>query len=164
MRLVPVPDFSEIPDGRIRLGPVQGPISRVRTAFLRYGVRLSSSPRNQVMVSRHAQGLILSCAGPGVRGYLLDGEGLEAASSDVDALLGGLIPDGAVCRVSGHYRSEETRMVESEALFWRVDNAVLSSERRDLLRGDGTRRLISARSAPAARAGTGHDTGRLKAV
>jgi len=155
MRLVPVPAFSQIPDGRIRIGPLRGPISRVRTSFMRYGLRLSTQSADPVMVSRHMQGLILSCAGPGVRGYLLDADRIEAPSSDLDALMGLLLPEGAVCRISGHYREEEDRMVESEALFWRVDGEVISSERREAIRTDGTRRLISARSAAWSRVGSG---------
>lgn len=162
MRLVPVPAFTQIPDGRIRVGPLRGPISRVRSSFMRYGLRLGTGPRDPVMVSRHTQGLVLSCAGAGVRGYMLDREDIEAPSSDVDALMRLLLPDGAVCRVSGHYRSEETRMIESEALFWRVGGEILSSERREMIGTDGVRRLISARSAGSPRAGQG--TGRLMAV
>ena len=149
MRLVPVPAFTQIPDGRIRLGPVTGPISHVRTSFSRLDVRLSTFSSDKVMVSRHPQGLVLSCAGPGVRGHLVDGEGLEAPSSDIDELMLRLLRSGVTCKVSGHYREEETLMVESEALYWRIGGEVLSSERRDLLCGDGTRRLISARAAPA---------------
>jgi hypothetical protein len=149
MRLVPVPAFTQIPDGRIRLGPVSGPISRVRTSFSRLGLRMSRRPSDQVMVSRHPQGLVLSCAGPGVRGYLIDGEGLEAPSSDLDELMARLLPTGASCRITGHYREEEDRIVESEALYWRSGRRVLSTERRELLGRNGSRRLISARSAPA---------------
>lgn len=164
MRLVPVPAFTQIPDGRLRLGPVLGPIGQLRTRFRRFGLRLSADPRDRVMVSRHPQGLILSCAGPGVRGYLIDRDGLEAPSSDVDALMGLLLPNGAVCRVTGHYREEESRMVESEALFWRLDGRVLSSERRELIGTDGGRRLLSARTAPAPQRRGGRAAGRLIAV
>lgn len=164
MRLVPVPAFTQIPDGRIRLGPVSGPISHVRTSFLRFGLRLSRSAADRVMVSRHPQGLVLSCAGPGVRGYLLDRDGLEAPSSDLDALMGRLLPRGATCRVAGHYREEEEAMVESEALFWTVGGRVLSSERRELIRTDGARRLISARAAPPPRTGPARGERRLIAV
>ncbi len=163
MRLVPVPAFTQIPDGRLRLGPVLGPIGQLRSRFRRFGLRLSADPRDRVMVSRHPQGLILSCAGPGVRGYLIDPDGLEAPSSDLDALMGLLLPDGAVCRISGHYREEEDRMVESEALFWWVDGEVISSDRREAIRTDGTRRLISARSAARPRVRSG-GAGRLIAV
>jgi hypothetical protein len=164
MRLVPVPAFTQIPDGRIRVGPLRGPISRVRTGFTRYGIRLSLDGSDPVMVSRHAQGLVLSCAGPGVRGYLLDRDGLEAPSSDVDALMALLLPDRSTCRFTGHYRAEEDRMVESEALYWRVSGEVLSSERRELIGTDGTRRLLSARSAQAPRRRDGRGAGRLIAV
>ena len=164
LRLVPVPAFTQIPDGRLRLGPVLGPIGQLRTRFGRLGLRLSADPRDRVMVSRHPQGLILSCAGPGVRGYLIDPDGLEAPSSDLDALMRLLLPEGAVCRVSGHYREEEERMVESEALFWRVDGAVISSERREAIGTDGTRRLISSRSAARPRVRAGRGAGRLIAV
>lgn len=164
MRLVPVPAFTQIPDGRIRLGPVLGPISHVRTSFSRFGLRMSARSSDKVMVSRHPQGLVLSCAGPGVRGYLLDREGLEAPSSDLDELMRRLLPSGASCRVTGHYREEEARMVETEALFWRADRRILSSERRDLIGMDGSRRLISARSAPAPRARRGEGDRRLIAV
>jgi len=116
------------------------------------------------MVSRHMQGLVLSCAGAGVRGYLLDPDKIEASSSDVDALMGFLLPERAVCRMTGHSRSEETLMVESEALFWRVDGQVLSSERRELIGTDGTRRLLSARSAGAPRFRDARSSGRLMAV
>ena len=164
MRLVPVPAFTQIPDGRLRLGPVRGPIGQLRARFCRFHLRLSADPRDQVMVSRHPQGLILSCAGPGVRGYLIDRDGLEAPSSDLDALMGLLLPEGAVCRISGHYREEEDRMVESEALFWRVDGAVISSERRETIATDGSRRLICARSAARPRVRVGVGAGRLMAV
>jgi hypothetical protein len=164
MLLVPVPAFSKIPDGRLRIGPLQGPISRIRTSFMRYGLRLSIETADPVMVSRHMHGLILSCAGPGVRGYLLDRDRIEAPSSDVDVLMGILLPEGAVCRVTGHSLSEETMMVESEALFWRVDGQVLSSERRELIGTDGTRRLLSARSAGSHRLRDARTSGRLMAV
>jgi hypothetical protein len=95
---------------------------------------------------------------------MLDRENIEASSSDVDALMRRLLPDGAVCRVSGHYRSEETLMIESEALFWRVGAEILSSERREMIRTDGVRRLLSARSAGAPRLGFGRGEGRLMAV
>lgn len=157
MRLVPVPAFTQIPDGRIRLGPILGPISHVRTSFAGFGLRLGTRTSGRVMVSRHAQGLILSCAGPGVRGYLVDREGLEAPSSDLDELMLRLLPDGATCKITGHYWEEETHMVESEALYWRAGRMVLSSERRDVIYQDGSRRLLSARSAsaPLARRGGG---------
>lgn len=164
MRLIAVPAFTQIPDGRLRVGPLRGPISRVRTSLMRLGLRLSTDPRDQVMVSAHAQGLVLSCSGPGVYGYLLDREGLEAPSSDVDALLSLLLPQGAVCRVSGHYRAERTHMIENEALFWGADGAVRSSERREMIRTDGTRRLIFSRSATAARGRAGAAARRLTAV
>ena len=66
--------------------------------------------------------------------------------------------------MTGHYREEEARMVESEALFWRVDGAVISSERREAIGTDGTRRLISARSAARPRVRAGRGAGRLIAV
>lgn len=164
MRLVPVPAFTQIPDGRIRLGPVSGPISHVRTSFCRFGLRLSRVGSDKVMVSRHAQGLVLSCSGPGVRGYLLDRDGLEAPSSDLDELMGRLLPRGGTCRVAGHYREEEDVMIETEALFWTAGTRVLSSERRELIRTDGARRLISARSTPPPRNRSGSRERRLIAV
>jgi hypothetical protein len=124
---------------------------------MRYGLRLSIETADPVMVSRHMHGLILSCAGPGVRGYLLDRDRIEAPSSDVDVLMG-------ICRMTGHSLSEETMMVESEALFWRVDGQVLSSERRELIGTDGTRRLLSARSAGSHRLRDARTSGRLMAV
>jgi len=164
MRLVPVPAFSKIPDGRLRIGPLRGPISRIRSSFMRSGLRLSADPSDPVMVSRHMQGLVLSCAGSGVRGYMLDLDMIEAPSSDVDALMALLLPEGVVCRVTGHSRSQETFMIESEALFWRTEGLVLSSERRELIGTDGTRRLLSARSAAAPRLRGRRSAGRLIAV
>jgi len=164
MRLVLVPAFTQIPDGRLRLGPVTGPIGHVRTSFSRFGLRMSTRSSDKVMVSRHPQGLVLSCAGPGVRGYLVDREGLEAPSSDLDALMLRLLPRSVPCKMTGHCREEETAMVESEALYWRLDGRVMSSERRDLNGMDGSRRLISARSAPAPRARRGEGDRRLIAV
>lgn len=155
MRLVPVPAFTQIPDGRIRLGPVSGPISRVRTSFSRLGLRMSRRPSDKVMVSRHPQGLVLSCAGPGVRGYLIDGEGLEAPSSDLDELMARLLPAGATCRITGHYREEEEWIVESETLYWGSCGQVLSSEKREILGRDGSRRLLSSRSGPMFRPAAG---------
>lgn len=164
MRLVPVPAFTHIPDGRIRLGPVRGPISHIRTSFSRYGLRLSRWASDKVMVSRHPQGLVLSCAGPGVRGYLLDREGLESPSSDFDDLMGQLLPAGAACRITGHYREEEDRIVESETLYWRSGCQVLSSEKREILARDGSRRLLSSRSGPAFKPRDGSVFGHLVAI
>lgn len=164
MRLVPVPAFTQIPDGRIRLGPVRGPISHVRTSFSRHGLRLSGRASDKVMVSRHPQGLVLSCAGHGVRGYLLDRERLEAPSSDLDDLMGRLLPAGATCRIAGHYREEEDLIVESETLYWRSGGQVLSSEKREILARDGTRRLLSSRSGPAFRPRAGSGFGHLIAI
>lgn len=162
MRLVPVPAFTQIPDGRVRLGPIRGPISHVRTSFARFGLRMSACSSDKVMVSRHPQGLILSCAGPGVRGHLIDHEGLEAPSSDLDYLMLRLLTRGVTCKITGHYREQEAQMVESESLYWVAEGRVLSSERRELIRTDGSRRLISAR--PATRSRTGRVAGRLMVV
>lgn len=164
MRLVPVPAFTQIPDGRIRLGPVRGPISHVRTSFSRYGLRLSRWASDKVMVSRHPQGLVLSCAGPGVRGYLLDREGLEGPSSDLDDLMGRLLPIGATCRIAGHYREEEDRIVESETLYWRSGRQVLSSEKREILSRDGARRPLLSRSGAAVRPRPDPGVGHLVAI
>lgn len=162
MRLVPVPTFTQVSDGRIRIGPVMGPIHHVRASFIRLGLRPSRNPSDKVMVSRHLQGLVLSCAGTGVRGYLVDRDGLEAPSSDIDELMHFLLPSGASCRLTGHYREEEAHMIESETLFWRSGGNILSSERRELVRVDGSRHLISARSAAPAQAQW--SAGRLMAV
>lgn len=164
MRLVPVPAFTRIPDGRLRLGPIRGPISHVRTSFARFGLRMSARSSDKVMVSRHPQGLILSCAGPGVRGHLIDHEGLEAPSSDLDDLMLRLLTRGVTCKITGHYREQEAEMVESEALYWVAEGRVLSSERRELIGTDGSRRLISARSAPASAGRRGVGERRLIAV
>lgn len=164
MRLVPVPAFTQIPDGRIRLGPVRGPISHVRTSFSRCGLRLSGRASDKVMVSRHPQGLVLSCAGPGVRGYLLDREGLESPSSDLDDLMGRLLPTGATCRIAGHYREEEDRIVESETLYWRSGRQVLSSEKREILSRDGVRRPLLTRSGAAFRPRPDPGIGHLVAI
>lgn len=151
MKIDMVPGACEVHDGRLRAGPFAGSVTVIRERLLGLGLRPGSGPFNRVVASRHAQGLVLSCAGPGACGYFLDGDGLEASSSDLEAFLHALLPDCGPSRISGHYRVDAFRMIESDAIFWRDRGGISGSERREIVSADGRRAIITARVV-----GSGH--------
>lgn len=145
MRIKKVRGFSGLPDGRLRAGPFVGPVSAIERRFSAFGIRPGDDDHDRVVASLHAQGVVISCTGPGVRGYLLDADGIEVSSSDLEALLDILLPRrGGACRISGHYRLEPGHMIESDALFWRGLRGIEGSERRERVASDGTRKVIRA--------------------
>ena len=81
MILQEVQNFDNYPDGRLRAGPFPGAPDQIARHLERHDLHIGALGEKG-MCSRTIMGTMISAAGAGVNGYLLDGEGLEAASSD----------------------------------------------------------------------------------
>lgn len=148
MKIVRVPGFDKIPDGRIRIGPVQLDMDDIPDAFREYGLRISEQDDLIVHASPHAQGIVLSCAGPGVHGYILSEDGFEADIDDLKMLMRDLVAPGMSCRIEGHYRISEDEMIESKSYISLSDDGrnVMYSSLRERVTKCGARKPITQES------------------
>lgn len=148
MIIRPVFGFGSFPDGRLRAGPFhfQNP-SELHVALDRHGIH-PGMEGDAGMVSLLAGGIMLSAAGAGVRGYFLDGEGLEAPGNDLDRFILATVRAGAACSIAGHWSPDAGRAIISEALAIHDGRHVTWTMSRVIHHADGRYQVI-ARPAPA---------------
>ncbi|MBT28115.1 MAG: hypothetical protein CMO01_00535 [Thalassobius sp.] len=153
MILQEVQNFDNYPDGRLRAGPFPGAPDQIARHLERHDLHIGALGEKG-MCSRTIMGTMISAAGAGVNGYLLDGEGLEAASSDIEAFLDAVIRIGTTVTIEGHHCPDDMRMVRSVLRAWRSGRELLISTERVLHTRDGGR-VDLMRQPPMPLGGTG---------
>lgn len=147
--LFPVPGFGSYPDGRLRAGPFHvRSAPELQRLLDRSGLRPGRTG-DVGFVSQMATGIHLSASGPGVTGYLLDSDDLEAARSDLDMFIIHAVAPGVPCHVAGHWSPDPDCTIQSDATAIHDGTDVIWAERRMLMRADGSQKVIKA-TAPAA--------------
>jgi hypothetical protein len=141
MILEAVQNFGNFPDGRLRAGPFRGGARHIVRSMERYGL-LVGSQGEVGACSRTIMGIMVSAAGPGVMGYLLDDAGLEAASSDLEAFLAEVVTTDGPFTIEGHHCPDETRMVRSVMTAWLSGPDLMISGERILFNSDGQRKSL----------------------
>lgn len=135
--VVPIAGFGKYPDGRLRAGPFPfrdvGALDRM---LARFGI-YPASPGDTGFVSLTADGIMVSAAGEGVRGYFIGEDGLEADRSDLDDFLMAALPVGASVQIGGHWSPDPDRTIISNATALRLEDWIDWSERRDIHHRDG---------------------------
>ncbi|MEP3667921.1 MAG: hypothetical protein ABJN42_14450 [Roseibium sp.] len=142
-KLQAVSGFGTYPDGRLRAGPFC--ISTEELSSLMTDLRIF--PGENVpsgMISSIPSGLMMSAAGAGVTGYLVDDEGLEVSQTDLDQFVVKSTEQGALFRMSGHYCPEPKIMISSDAVAIHDGRHVSWHSIRRLRTPDGMERAISA--------------------
>jgi len=136
--VIPVAGFGSYPDGRLRAGPFPlrdvGALNRKLEA---YGIR-PAAPGDTGFVSQTAEGVTISAAGAGVRGYFLDNEELEADRGDLDAFLLDVLNQGCAIHIDGHWSPDPERTIISSATALHLGDRISWSERRDIHHSDGS--------------------------
>ena len=135
--VVPIAGFGKYPDGRLRAGPFPirdiGVLDRMLAGYAIY----PAAPGDTGFVSLTADGVMISAAGEGVRGYFLGKDGLEADRSDLDEFLMAVLPPGASVQIGGHWSPDPDCTIVSNARALRLEDWVDWSERRDIHHRDG---------------------------
>lgn len=139
-----VSNFDRYPDGRIRLGPFGLKTTEITQVLTMHKLFLSRED-DRGMCSKNSQGIMVSCSGMGVYGYLLDEDGLEATSSDVDMFLEQVLQGGTIFSIEGHYCPEPDIMVHSRFSAWMSSGMLQVSSSRILHRKGEAQRIIHAR-------------------
>lgn len=143
MILTNVDNFSNYPDGRIRLEGMAPMPSEI--AMLMRDLDLHLGDLGEAgHCARSLLGTSVSASGEGVMGYLLDGEGLEAPSSDLEVFLDAVTTGFSVVKISGHYCPDQGVMIQSCLSAWRDHNEVITTSKRELIESNGARRIIQA--------------------
>jgi len=145
--LRPVPGFGSYPDGRLRAGPFSAShVGELHRWMDRYGIA-PGAKGDQGMVSQTPQGIMISASGPGVHGYFLDRDGLEASQDDTDRFLLAVIKAGSACTISGHWCPDETRMIVSNATALNAGGEIQWTNSRMIIHADGHVRPLTAGGA-----------------
>lgn len=142
MILHQVQNFDNFPDGRLRVGPFPGTPAQIARSLSRHGLELGAQGERGAC-SRVIDGIMVSAAGEGVTGYLLDATGLEAASSDLESFLEDVLRPGVQFTIEGHHCLDETRMVRSTLSAWISEGGLMLSGERVLHSAGGRRRTLS---------------------
>lgn len=136
--VIPVAGFRAYPDGRLRAGPFAlddvGALNRLLEA---HGVR-PGARGDTGFVSQTAEGIMISAAGAGVKGYFLDESENEVERSVLDAFLLEALPRAGVCNISGHWSPDPDRSIHSQATAFCIGDRIEWLERRDIHHRDGT--------------------------
>ncbi|MFG6572333.1 hypothetical protein ACGYLO_12070 [Sulfitobacter sp. 1A13353] len=133
-----VSNFAQYPDGRLRVGPFLTGPEEIARLLARYGLHLGASNERGVC-STTMLGVMISCAGEGVKGYFLDEEGLEAPSSDVEDFLIEAVGPGTNFIIEGHHCPDQQSMVRSSMNAWQSEGDLVVSTQRALFTRDGER-------------------------
>ncbi len=133
-----VSNFDQYPDGRLRAGPFMTNPEDISRRLGIYGLHLGGSDERGVC-STNMLGVMISCAGEGVLGYLLDDTGLEAPSSDIEAFLLDVVGPGTNFIIEGHHCPNEHSMVRSSMSAWRSNGELMVSAQRALFTRTGER-------------------------
>lgn len=140
--------------GRIFMGPFPGvSLEEFMTALDvsdEYGIRLSSG-FSSITHEDTPEGLYLQAIGPGVTGYLLDQDGSEADSSDVEAFLRRVLPEGARITISGSYSLECGTVIRSLEHVHHVGGSVHRIQSRSRITPDGVEHIFTEIDAPEQR-------------
>jgi hypothetical protein len=140
-----VENFGAYPDGRLRMGPFSQGHDQIEEILSRYDLNLSITGRNGVC-SRTMQGIMISCSGDDVFGYLLGEDGIEAPSSDMEQFLSDVMAPGSTFNIEGHHCPDEDRMIISNSSAWMLNGDIKVACNRYVESRDGSRITIHRQS------------------
>jgi len=146
MILTEVSNFDLYPDGRLRAGPFLQDMGRIQRLMSWSGLkfRTQNSPG---YCSKTALGVMISCAGPDVFGYVLGDDDLEAPSSDLETFLEDIVLPGHSFTIEGHHCPDADTMVRSTLSAWRLNGELMVAAQR-VLEQRGADRKVLLNQAP----------------
>ena len=154
MILTKVSNFRGFPDGRLRAGPFTCSRKYLAACMRAHELHIDLDD-GRALCSQTMRGMMVSAAGPGVHGYLLDTEGIEAPSTVLEAFLEDVVPADRSFVMEGHYCPDSSTMITSHLrAWWQAERLFISAE-RILETADGGRTLLH-RQVPAAGPVQGH--------
>lgn len=146
MILKNVENFSRYPDGRIRMDGMSPSPREIASLMSRYGFHLGGCDEAG-LCAVNTMGTSISAAGEGVLGYLVDEQGIEVPSSDLEEFLTDVASGISVVKIEGHYCPDRDTMIQSSLTAWTHFGELVISSKRELLKRNGKRQIIHA-SAP----------------
>lgn len=145
MILKNVDNFSQYPDGRIRMDGMSPSPRELASLMSRYGFHLGGCGETG-LCAVNTMGTSISAAGEGVMGYLVDEEGIEVPSSDLEEFLTDVISGISVVKIEGHYCPDRDTMIQSSLTAWIHFDELVISSKRELMTRNGRRQVIHASS------------------
>ena len=136
--IAPEFDYDAGTDGVISIGPVRiESLDHLSETMERHGV-FAFTPSCDVTAMRDGSGRIhITAVSEVITGYLVDDEGQEAASSDIEDFLRDILEDGQSLTMSGSYPDGADGHIATRARFMRRGDTILSDIHRMALGADG---------------------------
>lgn len=91
--------------GRFMMGPLPttAVLEEIEGEMAHYDLAIPRDEDVEISVVRSLEGLYVTAEGPGVRGYLVDSDGLEASGSDVEDFFTRFLPPAGKITIHGHH-------------------------------------------------------------